>query len=123
MIQKTKGQLEAEIGIAFTKFDKEHFGRGPKQVYTFIVDDVILIRLKAVLTLAEKKLAESSNGVLLMKQARLSLVEGCRPVLEEIIHDITGVNVLSLHTDISTKTGERIFVFCMDRNLEFVIEN
>lgn len=123
MIQQTKGQLEAEISIAFAKFDKEHLGRGPKQVNTIIVDDVILIRMKADLTLAEKKLAESSNGVQLMKQARLSLIEGCRSVLEEIIHDITGGNILSLHTDISTRTGERIFVFCMDRNLEFVTEN
>ena len=123
MIQKTKGQLEAEISIAFARFEKEHLGRGPKRVNTFIVEDVILVRLIDILTLAERKLAENSNGVQLMKQTRLSLIEGCRSVLEEIIYDITGINTVSLHTDISTRTGERIFVFCLDKNIEFVADN
>ncbi|MEJ2053247.1 MAG: DUF2294 domain-containing protein [Calditrichaceae bacterium] len=123
MIQKTKGQLEAEISIAIAKFEKEHLGRGPKQVNTYIVEDVILVRLMDVITPAEKTLAGMNNGVQLMKQARLSLIEGCRPVLEGIINDITGVNTISLHTDVSTRTGERIFVFCLEKNPEFAVES
>jgi len=123
MIQKTKGHLEAEISIAIAQFEKEHLGRGPKQVRTYIIDDAILIRLQDILTPAERKLARTSAGVQLMKQTRRSLIEGCRPVLEEIIHTITGVNILSLHTDISTRTCERIFVFCLDQQPAVVIEN
>ncbi len=31
----TKGQIEAEISAAITKFEKEHLSRGPKETRTF----------------------------------------------------------------------------------------
>ena len=120
---KTKGQLEAEICAALTKFEKEHLGRGPKEANTFIIEDMILIRLKGVLTPAEEKLAGDNEGAQLIKQIRRRLIESSRSLLEEIIHNITGINILSLHTDISSRTGERIFVFCLNKNLESEIEN
>ena len=46
MYKKTKGQLEAEISAAITLFEKEHLGRGPKEANTFIIEDMVLIRLK-----------------------------------------------------------------------------
>jgi uncharacterized protein YbcI len=45
-------------------------------------------------------------------------LEGVRPLLENIILDITSTQVKSLHADISTKTGERVIVFILDQNLE-----
>ena len=56
MMNKTKGQLEADISALITKFEKEHLGRGPKEVRTFIIHDLILVRLKGILTPAEEKL-------------------------------------------------------------------
>jgi uncharacterized protein YbcI len=38
-------------------------------------------------------------------------------MLEAIVRDITGLAVRSLHTDISTKTGERIIVFTLEKKL------
>jgi uncharacterized protein YbcI len=35
-----------------------------------------------------------------------------------MIHEKTGAAVTSLHTDISSRTGERVFVFCLNKNLE-----
>lgn len=35
-----------------------------------------------------------------------------------LIQDLTGAKVLSIHNDISTKTGERINIFILDRDLE-----
>lgn len=121
MTQQTKGQLEAEISAAITKFEKEHLGRGPKNANTFIIEDMILIRLKGVLTPAEENLAGDDEGAKLIKQIRRRLIETSRSLLEEIIQNIAEVNILSLHTDISSRTGERIFVFCLDKNLESTI--
>ena len=123
MSEKTKGQLEAEISAAITKFEKEHLGRGPKEANTFIVEDMILIRLKGVLTPAEEKLAGDAEGTRLIKQVRRRLIESSRILLEKIISDITEFDVVSLHTDISSRTGERIIVFCLNKNLESYLEN
>lgn len=114
----TRGELEAEIGRAMIRFEKEVMGRGPLETRAYLLDDIVLVRLKGVLTPAEMKLAETNDrqrGRYLLKQVRLELLDHGRPVLEEMIKDILGVPVKSLHTDISTKTGERIIVLTLER--------
>jgi uncharacterized protein YbcI len=113
-----KGQLEAKISEAMIKFEKEFMGRGPMETDTFIVKDAVMIRLKGVLTPAEEQLAKTFEGALLIKKTRVQLLEGARALLRNIILDITGCKTKSLHSDISTKTGERVIVFILDQNLE-----
>ncbi len=113
---KTKGQTEAEISDAIIRFEKEYMGRGPEETRTYIFDDLVLVRLSGVLTPAEKKLAESDRegkGRSLIKQLRMELLERGRALLEAIVRDITGRQVTSMHTDISTVTGERIIIFVL----------
>ncbi|MFQ5855897.1 MAG: DUF2294 domain-containing protein [Anaerolineae bacterium] len=114
----TKGQLEAEITKAIIQFEREHLGRGPMEARTWIIQDVIFIRLKGVLTPAEEKLARDPEGKDLIKRVRMQLIEGSRPMLEDIVRRITEVSVVSLHSDVSTKTGERIIVFTLAEDLE-----
>jgi uncharacterized protein YbcI len=112
---KTIGEQEAEISQAVTRFEKEFMGRGPLETKTYIIDDLVLVRLKGVLTPSEMKLAETEQerGRYLLKQVRQQLIDHGRPMLEAVVRDILGVEVRSLHTDISTKTGERIIVFSL----------
>jgi uncharacterized protein YbcI len=46
------------------------------------------------------------------------LLEGSRARLDEMVHELTGVRVVSLHSDVSSRTGERIIVFTLAENLE-----
>ena len=114
----TKGQIEAKIATAITQFEREHLGRGPQQVQAWIIQDLVLIRLKRVLTPAEEKLARDPAGQRLVKEMRKQLIEGSRTMLDELVLGLTGVQVVSLHSDISVKTGERIFVFTLAEDLE-----
>lgn len=118
VIDRTKGQVEAQISEAIIKFEKEYMGRGPMEAKTYIIKDMVFVRLKGVLTPAEEQLAKSAEGADLIKRTRVQLLEGAKFLLENIISDITACQVKSLHTDISTKTGERIIIFTLDRNLE-----
>ena len=118
MADMTKGQVEARIGEAIIKFEKEYMGRGPRETKTFIIKDMIFVRLSGVLTPAEEQLSKSAEGAELIKRTRVQLLEGARVLLENIIFEISGCRIKSLHTDISTKTGERVIVFILDRNLE-----
>jgi len=118
MEKRTKGQVEAEIGEAIIKFEKEYMGRGPREAKTYIMKDMVLVRLKGVLTPAEEQLAKTAEGAELIKKTRMQLLEGARVLLENLIANITGCEIKSLHTDISTRTGERIIVFTLEQNLE-----
>lgn len=115
---QTKGQMEAKIAAAIIQFERDHLGRGPQEIRAWIIQDLILVRLKRVLTPAEEKLAQEPAGHRLIKEVRRQLIEGSRSMLDEIILDLTGAKVVSLHSDISIKTGERIFVFALTEDLE-----
>jgi uncharacterized protein YbcI len=119
MMLKSKSELEAEISQAIIRFEKEFMGRGPLETRTYLLDDLVVVRLKGVLTPAEMKLAaaeDNQRGRYLLKEVRQELLDRGRPLLEVALRDILGVAVKSLHTDISTKTGERIIaVSLVDR--------
>jgi len=118
MENKTQGQTEAQKSEAIIRFEKEFLGRGPKEAKTYIIKDMVLVRLKGVLTPAEEQLAKSSEGADLIKRIRRQLLESGRVFLENMVSDITGCQIRSLHTDISTKAGERVIIFTLDQNLE-----
>ncbi len=115
---RTKGQIEAEISEAIIKFEKEYMGRGPDETKTYIIGDMVLVRLKGVLTPAEKQLAKTDDNVkgrALIKQVRVELLEKARVLLENIVQDVLGEKVVTMHTDISTITGERVIIFTLER--------
>ena len=117
----SRGEAEAEIAQAIVKFEREYMGRGPEDCKAFIFEDIIFVRLRGVLTPAERQLAKADTtaGRKLIKEVRQELLEKGRMLLESIISDVLGFKVKSMHTDISTATGERIIVFTLEGKPEF----
>lgn len=114
----TKGQMEARLSEALVSFEREYMGRGPVEAKTYIIRDILLIRLKGVLTLAEKHVVKDGDGIQLVKQVRTRLLEKSQEVLGDLIVDITGCQIQSFHTDISTRTGERFIIITLLEDLE-----
>lgn len=114
----TKGQVEALISEAIIKFEKDYMGRGPFETKTYILKDMIMVRLKGVLTPAEQQLGKTPEGADLIKKTRMLLIEGARYILENIISDITGCKVKNLYSDINIESGERLIIFILDQVLE-----
>ncbi|MDT8318414.1 MAG: DUF2294 domain-containing protein [bacterium] len=115
---KSAGEIEDEISKSMVQFEKEYMGRGPTEVKTHIFEDMIFVRLKGVLTRAEQQLTKGPDGIELIKKVRASLLETAQPLLYEVVKEITGLDVVTLHTDISTKSGERVIIFTMNGDLE-----
>jgi uncharacterized protein YbcI len=118
----SKKKLEADISAAFIKFQRDLIGRGPQEAKTYIVNDMLITRFKGVLTVEEKHLVSNDTGRRLVKQMRQVLREMYSKDYEKIVEDYSGCKVLSSHSDISTKTGERIEVFIVDKDLEKFLE-
>jgi uncharacterized protein YbcI len=113
----TKGEIEAAISEAIVRFEIDYMGRGPKETRSYIVEDVILVRLKGMLTPAEQQLTKTTDGIELIKRMRSTIIDNARAEFSRVITNTTGVAVRDILTDISTDTGERIFLFILDRNL------
>ena len=113
---KTQGQIESAICEGISHFEQNYMGRGPKDIRAHLLDDLLVVRLKGVLTAAEQHLVKSlpaEKGRDLLKQVRTHLVETARPVMEAMVQEVTGVKVLTLHHDISTITGEEVVIFTL----------
>ena len=113
---KTQGEIEAAICDGITRFEQEYMGRGPKDIRAHLLGDLLVVRLQGVLTAAEQHLVKSlpaEKGRDLLKQVRTHLLETARPLLEAMVHEITGLKTLSLHHDISTVTGEEVVLFTL----------
>jgi uncharacterized protein YbcI len=118
---KTKGQIEAEVSDAMVKLQRERTGRGPNQAHTYILEDLLIVRMQEVLTPAERQLTGNPHGQSLVKQFHQQMHEIARKELEQIVESHTGCRVNSLHSDVSTKTGEQVSIFVLDRNLEVLL--
>jgi uncharacterized protein YbcI len=119
---KTQGEIEAAICEGIARFQQEYMGRGPKDIRAHLIGDLLVVRLVGVLIAAEQQLVTSlatDKGRDLLKQVRTHLVETARPVMEAMVHEVTGTKVLSLHHDISTTTGEELVVFTLAQTPQF----
>jgi uncharacterized protein YbcI len=114
---RSQGEIEAAICEGISRFEQEHMGRGPKDIHTHLIGDLLVVRLQGVLTAAEQHLVKAlpgEKGRDLLKQVRTQLIETARPLLEAMVQEVMGVKVLSLHHDISTVNGEELVIFTLN---------
>jgi uncharacterized protein YbcI len=119
---RSQGEIEAAVSEGISRFEQDYMGRGPKDIYAHLLGDLLVVRLQGVLTAAEQHLAKSlpaEKGRDLLKQVRTHLIETARPVVEAMVEKTTGVKVVTMHHDISTKTGEEVVLFTLARSPDF----
>ena len=86
-------------------------GRGPDDVRAFIVRDLVVVRLKGVLTPAERQLAKTAEGVDMVKRLRQNLIAQGRDKLCEQVSEITGAKILGAlyrYRRADRRTGVRV---------------
>ncbi len=113
---KTQGELEAAVCQGMCQFQQEYFGRGPSDVRVHLIGDLLVVRLRGVLTAAEQHLMETcpaEQGRDQIKQMRTLLIETARLQIDSMIQLITGVKVISMHHDTSTVADEEVVIFTL----------
>ena len=122
ILVKTQGEIEAALCEGISRFEQDYMGRGPKDIHAHMLGDLLVVRLKGVLTAAEQHLVKSlsaEKGRDLLKQVRTHLIETARSIMEAMVEKVTGVKVVSMHHDISTITGEEVVLFTLARSPDF----
>jgi uncharacterized protein YbcI len=111
------GKVRSRLCTEIIHFEKEIMGRGPEEVKAYIIDDMVILRLRGVLTKAEMNLLEhnaSEEERMMIKDFRHRLIEKNRHHLDEMVREVLGCGVKSVHTDLSTQTAERIIILVLD---------
>jgi uncharacterized protein YbcI len=110
-------QVTEEIVHTKIRYLMEHTGHGPEGYRTYAIDDMIIIRLLKVLTRVEYEQARTPEGQRAIKESRARMTQDLRPSMEQLFKDLVEAKVVSIHTDVSTKTGERLTTFVLDRKI------
>ena len=83
---KSQGEIEAAVCEGISHFEQDYMGRGPKEIQAHLIADLLVVRLRGVLTAAEQHLVKSlpaEKGRDLLKQVRTHLIETARSVMIE----------------------------------------
>jgi uncharacterized protein YbcI len=118
---KTRGEVEATICEGVSHFMQEFMGRGPKEIRTHLIGNLLLVRLQGILTPAESSLAAvqpPEKGRDMLKSVRTYMLETSRPRIAAVVQESTGLRCVSMHHDISTITGEEVFVFTLSGEMD-----
>lgn len=112
--EKTACEIETAACHGLDRFVREYLDRAPRTTRAYLKNDLLVVRIQGSLSPAEERLLVTPHkGRDLVKAMRTDLVEMARPILSELVEDIIGIKVLSLHHDLSTVTGEELIVFTL----------
>jgi uncharacterized protein YbcI len=56
---RTQGAIEAAINEGIRRFKQDYMRRGPKEIHSHLLGDLLVVRLQGVLTAAEQQLVKS----------------------------------------------------------------
>lgn len=116
---KTRGEVEAAVCEGIARFMQDFMGRGPKEIRTHLFGNLLLVRQQGILTPAEVSLAAvqpTEKGRDMLKSVRTYMLEASRLRIDALVEQATELACVSMHHDISTVTGEEVFVFARDRH-------
>jgi uncharacterized protein YbcI len=115
-MMKSRGEIEAEVRRAVTRFKKDYLGRGPTETRVYLLDEMIVIRDKGVLTPAERLLLQAGGddqARRLIGQLHREMLERHQQVLRTALTAVLGVEVQSVLTDLSTESDESVCIFTL----------
>ena len=118
MTIKPKQDIEAAICQKLTMILKEQIGEQVETATAEGVDDTIIVRFKGILPPAERMMAKKEDGMELIKELKEKLIEKIKPLLEQTIKELTGAEVVDIHSSFNLETGERIEIFTLNKDLK-----
>ena len=116
MTIKPKQDIEAAICQKLTMILKEQIGEQVETATAEGVDDTIIVRFKGILPPAERMMAKKEDGMELIKELKEKLIEKIKPLLEQTIKELTGAEVVDIHSSFNPETGERIEIFTLNKD-------
>jgi len=118
MATKSKQEIESAVSVHLSKFLKEQMSEQVETITTQLLEDAIIVRLKNLLSPAERCLIKDWEGLKLIKELKAKLMEGSKDSLKTMIKDLTGVEAVDIHTSFNTENSELVIVFSMAKNFE-----
>lgn len=112
-------ELMRALAETIVRFERDNFHRTVRRVRVHLVDDLILLRLQGVLSPAERSLAESREGQMLMRQLLVREFDEVHELLILRLNEVlAGRRVRGVSVDLDPAADERLIVCRLDGSLD-----
>jgi uncharacterized protein YbcI len=101
---------EVSIADAIRHFEQEYMGRSSRYIRVYLVKDIAVVRARGMLSPAERQLASTHEGRVLIKQLWVKEMEGLKSVLRYRLECLIGIPLSGLTLDIDPREDEWIAV-------------
>jgi uncharacterized protein YbcI len=115
---RSKSDMEALVDRAVSKFIKKHLGEHSDIVSTRMFEDIVMVRIREVLPPAERHMLRQKDGVRVIKELKMKLLERATPFLKQTINNTTKREVVDVHSSFNPETGEYFEIFTLDSERE-----
>jgi uncharacterized protein YbcI len=100
-----------QIALVVNEFEEQRTGHRPKSVSVVLSDETLVITLHGALSLAERSLALTPEGISQVREFHRELFNTSAGALRQEIERITGVKVREAAAEVETNTGTIVQVF------------
>lgn len=97
---------------------ENEMGVKPSKVTVMIDGELVLIRFKDVLCPSELHLIQESGGKDLLKEVDQRLCEEEFPAISAIVRELTGLELLEIHSEANLHLQEKILILILNRPLQ-----
>ena len=101
---------EVSIAEAIQHFEQEYMGRSSRYIRVYLVKDIAVVRARGMLSPAERQLASTHEGRVLIKQLWVKEMEGLKSVLRYRLESLIGMPLSGLTLDIDPREDEWIAI-------------
>ena len=106
--------LQAELGLILEQFEREQMQVVPDHTTVALVDNLLIAHLKGILSEAEKTLAATRDGQVLLQQFNELLFAHVWEELKARAEQHLGLRVIDVQTTISPQSGSIVAVFTLE---------
>jgi uncharacterized protein YbcI len=115
---KEGGQLLAAISTRIVAVLREHYGRGPMKAKTYALDDLIVVVMRGSGFTPLEKTIMDDNGADRVVAMRHDFQRVMAERYKQIIHELTGRNVVAFLSQAHVEPDITIEIFFVDGPLE-----
>lgn len=110
--------IKKELAMRLASWHENEMGIRPSKVTAVIDGELVFIRFKEVLCPSELNLIQESGGKDLLREIDERLCEEEFPAISAIIRELTGLELLEIHSEANLHLQEKLFILTLDRPLQ-----
>lgn len=110
--------IKKELALRLASWHENEMGVKPANVTVTIDDELVFIRFKGVLCPSELHMIQENGGKELLREINDRLCEEEFPAISMIIRQMTGLELMEIHSSTSMRLHEKIYILTLDRPLQ-----